>query len=602
MRNPEIILNHLVKNTSKKDYKFQRLYRNLFNKEFYITAYSRLAPKTGNMTKGTSNNTIDGFSLQKIDDLIEQMKTEKYQPRPARRVYIPKSNGKKRPLGIPNFYDKLVQEVIRMILESIYEKAFSKSSHGFRPNKSCHTALAEIKCNFMGSKWFIEGDIHAFFDNINHHILIKLLRKKIDDERFIRLIWKFLRAGYAEEWVFHKTYSGCPQGGIVSPILSNIYLNELDKYMEGYKTKFDKGKARKKNPEYKKLDSKIYSRRKKLKEVGMDSEKRQAIISEIKELREKMLEIPASDQMDPEYKRLHYTRYADDFIIGIIGSKKDAQEIKNDIQKFLEIKLDIELSQEKTLITHSNKFARFLGYDIAVSRNKDVKKIAQGNKKRTRNYQCNLYLSQDVWIKKLKEIGVFRIKKDGTWVPRPRRYLTNLSDVEIVNTYNAEIRGLYNYFKFARNVSVLNTFMYFMRYSLYMTFATKYDSSVPKIIKKHSFNRNFRVSYTTQSGEKYLYLYHNGFNMNLRANISSQLDLVPVTQKYGGTSELTQRLLANQCEWCGTKDGTMEVHHIRKLKDLKGRARWEQIMIARRRKTMILCLACHKKLHSGKLD
>lgn len=602
MRNPETILNHLVKNTSKKDYKFQRLYRNLFNKEFYITAYSRLAPKTGNMTKGTSAITIDGFSLQKIDDLIEQMKTEKYQPRPARRVYIPKSNGKKRPLGIPNFYDKLVQEVIRMILESIYEKTFSKSSHGFRPNKSCHTALAEIKCNFMGSKWFIEGDIHAFFDNINHHILIKLLRKKIDDERFIRLIWKFLRAGYAEEWVFHKTYSGCPQGGIVSPILSNIYLNELDKYMEEYKTKFDKGKARRKNPEYKKLDSKIYSRRQKLKEVGMDSEKRQVIISEIKELREKMLEIPASDQMDPEYKRLYYTRYADDFIIGIIGSKKDAQEIKNDIQKFLEIKLDIELSQEKTLITHSNKFARFLGYDIAVSRNKDVKKIAQGNKKRTRNYQCNLYLSQDVWIKKLKEIGVFRIKKDGTWVPRPRRYLTNLSDVEIINTYNAEIRGLYNYFKFARNVSVLNTFMYFMRYSLYMTFATKYDSSVPKIIKKYSFNRNFRVSYTTQSGEKYLYLYHNGFNMNLRANTSSQLDLVPVTQKYGGTSELTRRLLANQCEWCGTKDGTMEVHHIRKLKDLKGRARWEQIMIARRRKTMILCRTCHKKLHSGKLD
>lgn len=250
MRNPETVLNNLVKSTIKRDYKFERLYRNLFNKEFYILAYARLAPKVGNMTKGTSEVTIDGFSMKRIENLISQMRNEKYQPNPVRRVYIPKSNGKKRPLGIPTFEDKLVQEVIRMILEAIYDKTFSKSSHGFRPNKSCHTALAEIQVKFTGAKWFVEGDISSFFDNINHHILIKLLYKKIKDERFIRLIWKFLRAGYLEEWKYHKTFSGSPQGGIISPLLSNIYLNQLDKYMKEYKQKFDKGTARKKNPKY----------------------------------------------------------------------------------------------------------------------------------------------------------------------------------------------------------------------------------------------------------------------------------------------------------------------------------------------------------------
>lgn len=541
MRNPETILNNLVKSADKKDYKFQRLYRNLFNKEFYIVAYTRLAHKGSNFTKGISDIAIDRFSLKRVDELIGQMRTEKYQPKSARLMHILKSNGKRRRLGISNFNDKLVQEVIKMILEAIYEKTYSQNSHGFRPNRSCHTALVEIKCNFIGSRWFIKGDIHSFVNNMNHHILINLLRKKIEDKRFLRLIWKFLRAGYAEEWVFHKTYSGCPQGGIISPILSNIYLNELDMYVEEYKSKFDKGKEREKDSEYKNIYNKICTRQKKLTKLKINDEKYEEMLSEIKDLKKKMHEISEVNQIDKEYRRLYYTRYADDFIIGLIGSKEEAIKIKDDIEKFLKSKLDIVLSGEKRCITHSNKFVHFLGYNIAISRKNDGKKTFKSSKKKIRNLQCELYLSQDIWIKKLKELGIFRIKKDGTWIAKPRLYLMNLSDAEILNIYNNEIRGLYNYYKLAKNISVLKHFVYYMKYSLYMTLTSKYNSSISRIIRKYSFQGTFRVSYRTNTEEKYLYLYNKKFKMDFCVNKNSKVDTIATNYQYCYSTKLTQR-------------------------------------------------------------
>lgn len=600
MRNPEMVLNNLVTNATKKEYKFQRLYRNFYNPSFYIMAYAKLAPNSGNLTKGTTEQTIDGFGNERIERLIELIKSEQYQPAPARRVYIPKSNGKQRPLGIPSFEDKLIQEIVRLILEAIYEQNFSEHSHGFRPNRSCHTALTEIKCSFTGCKWFVEGDIKSFFDNINHHTLIKLLRKRIEDDRFIRLIWKFLKAGYMEEWQFHRTYSGTPQGGIISPILSNIYLNELDRFMEKFKTDFDKGKARKKSKEYKRIENKKGYWNGKLELAKDDEDKRKQIICKIKSLQKEALITPYSQPLDDSYKRVFYTRYADDFLIGIIGSKADAQKVKEEIKIFLTQELDIELSKEKTLITHSNKLARFLGYDISISRRQDVKTNIDGKKQRMHNYKCNLFVPQSAWINKLQEIGILTQKKDGSWRPIARPALLYLSDVEIVSTYNAEIRGLYNYYKLAKNVSVLNKFMYFMKYSIYMTFASKYKSSVPKILNKYMKDKKFTVWYSTKKGQKSISLYYDGFKID--KSISLNVDKIPNTMMYKVQTELTQRLKANQCELCGETNGKMEVHHVRKLKNLKGKAYWEKIMLARRRKTMILCETCHHKLHAGKLD
>ncbi|MFI3254894.1 MAG: reverse transcriptase domain-containing protein, partial [Eubacteriales bacterium] len=245
MRNPQNMLINLAKHSKKKDYKYERLYRLLYNEELFLLAYQNIYAKTGNMTAGVDGKTIDGMSIERINQLIESLKDESYQPNPSRRTYIPKKNGGKRPLGIPTFEDKLVQQVLKMILESIYEGSFQKSSHGFRPNRSCHTALIDIQTTYTGVKWFIEGDIKGFFDNIDHNVMINILKERIVDDRFLRLIRKFLNAGYVEDWKFHKTYSGTPQGGVVSPILANVYLDKLDQYMLEYVESFKKGRARK---------------------------------------------------------------------------------------------------------------------------------------------------------------------------------------------------------------------------------------------------------------------------------------------------------------------------------------------------------------------
>lgn len=257
LRNPIDVLNSLKSKSCNENYKFERLYRNLYNPDFYLLAYQNIYANEGNMTEGADGKTIDGMGMNRINGLIAQMKNHSYQPKPARRTYIKKKNGKLRPLGIPSVDDKLVQEIVRMILESIYDDSFSERSHGFRPNRSCHTALKQIKCEFTAVKWFIEGDIKGFFDNIDHQIMVALLRKRIQDEYFLALVWKFLKAGYLEDWVYHKTYSGTPQGSIISPILSNIYLDEFDKYMENYKNGFDQGNGKENNPEYRLLFGKL---------------------------------------------------------------------------------------------------------------------------------------------------------------------------------------------------------------------------------------------------------------------------------------------------------------------------------------------------------
>lgn len=349
-RSPEKVLNSLTGHGEDLNYKFERLYRILFNEEMYYVAYQRIYAKPGNMTAGTDGETIDLMSLSRIEKLINSLKDESYQPKPSKRVHIPKKNGKLRPLGVPAFNDKLLQEVVRMVLEAIYEGHFEDTSHGFRPKRSCHTALTDIQKTFSGVKWFVEGDIKGFFDNINHEILIEILKERISDDRFIRLIRKFLNAGYVENWIFHNSYSGTPQGGIISPILANIYLDKLDKFRKEYTEDFDKGKRRKRNKQAVSLEGKRHRVLKKL-ELVKDEKERSELIRLYKSYQKECLNYPDGDEMDENYRRFKYVRYADDFLIGIIGSKQEAMDIKEDIKNFLQEKLALELSDEKTLIT-----------------------------------------------------------------------------------------------------------------------------------------------------------------------------------------------------------------------------------------------------------
>src|SRR5713226_5717208 len=215
MRTAETILD-VIRERGKKGLPLERVYKLLFNKDLYLLAYGRIYRNKGAMTHGVTDETPDGMSLEKIDAIIETLRYERYQSLPARRTYILKKNGKKRPLGMPVWSDKLVQEVIRLILEAYYDPPFSHRSHGFRPKRGCHTELREIYQNWKGTVWFIEGDISHCFDKLNHELLLEILSEHIHDHRFIRLMRALLDAGYMEEWRLNQSLSGVPQGGIIS--------------------------------------------------------------------------------------------------------------------------------------------------------------------------------------------------------------------------------------------------------------------------------------------------------------------------------------------------------------------------------------------------
>lgn len=603
MRNPERVLNSLIEHSKTSSYRFERLYRILFNEEMFYVAYQRIYAKEGNMSEGSDGQSIDNMSLSRIEKLIASLKDESYQPQPSRRVYIPKKNGRMRPLGVPAFDDKLVQEVTRMILEAIYEGHFEYTSHGFRPNRSCHTALAQIQKSFSGAKWFIEGDIKGFFDNISHDVLISILKERISDDRFIRLIRKFLNAGYIEDWTFHKTYSGTPQGGIVSPLLANIYLDRLDKYMKEYIVKFDKGEKRRPSKVRKDFENARKRTVRKLKSVE-DENERAVLIQRIKTEDKERAMFPSCDEMDTDYKRLKYVRYADDFLIGIIGSKQDAKEVKEDIKNFLYEKLKLELSDEKTLITHTEDSARFLGYEIFVRKSNAQRRDIAGRLRRTYGKRVYLKISTETMRNKLLDYGVLEFRYQNgkeIWKPKCRSGLIFNDDLEILDRYNREIRGFYNYYSIANNCSELHNFRFIMEYSMYKTFAGKYKSSTRKINAKYRTNGKFTVRFTTKSGAvKERYFYDLGFRRK-NPMTDAGFDIMPYSIFDAGRTSLIDRLKAEKCEMCGATE-KLVMHHVRKLKNLEGKKSWERHMIARRRKTVAVCHSCHQKIHNGTLD
>lgn len=599
MQNANTILSMLnQKSQNDEHYVFQRIYRNLYNREFYVNAYARIQSKEGNMTEGVDNRTIDGFKYEMIDTLIEKLKTEQYYPKPVRRTYIPKKNGKTRPLGIPCFEDKLLQEVIRQLLESIYEPIFNDNSHGFRPDRSCHTALCQIKNTMRGANWVIEGDITGCFDNIDHTILLNILSQKIEDGRFIELIRRFLKAGYLEFKQMHRSLSGCPQGGIISPILSNIYLNEFDKYMDEIINKNTKGKKRRSNPEYQRLRGKRYTAIKK------------GNLEEIKRLTKVIQSIPSLDPMDSNFTRVKYVRYADDFVIEVIGSKEMAESIKEDVATFLKEKLSLELNQEKTLITNlGNEKANFLGYEFTKAYcNTKMGKDKQGNRKRTVNGQIQLLVPHKVISQKVREFTQY----GESFVFKPRLKLPVL---DIINEYNAEIRGLYNYYCLATNVSQrLYKFKYYHYFSMVHTIARKENISVKKVIKKYGIDvpvkdgtgtrRIVGVKYHTKKGEKTM-TYFNDRIVKKDFPEANVYDSFGYDIGFG--SQLITRLNANKCELCGSTEN-IEVHHVRKLKDIKDKYKkrgrhipnWVLTMSKMNRKTLIVCKDCHWDIHGGK--
>ena len=589
------ILTKLQENSKKNhDEVFTRLYRYLLRPDIYYVAYQHLYSNKGAGTKGVTDDTADGFSEIYIENIIEALKNEMYQPKPVRRTYIKKSNGKMRPLGLPVFTDKLIQEAIRMILEAIYEPIFSDYSHGFRPVRSCHTALAQIKKEFTGARWFIEGDIKGCFDNINHAVLVEIINQKIKDARFLKLIRSFLKAGYMEDWKYHETYSGCPQGGIISPILANIYLNELDRHVMKIKKEFDVATKARYTPEYTKLVGLRQRLHNKIKNSnGIEREK---LIEEYKTATAQMLKLPAKQCDD---KKIKYVRYADDFLIAVNGNRQDCEKIKQELTEFISTTLKMELSQEKTLITHSNTPARFLGYDVRVRRDQQIK---PKGKFKTRSMNNKVELSipfKDKIEKFLFSNGIVKQRSDnGKLEPIHRPQLLNRTDLEIVTIYNAELRGICNYYGLASNFNKLIYFNYLMEYSCLKTLAGKHRSKVSKIRAMYKDGTGkWAIPYETKTGIKKMY-----FANYADCKGKKFTDIVPQTAKNYShdVTTLESRLKAKICEVCGcTENDRYEIHHVNKVKNLKGKSEWEKVMIAKRRKTIVVCHKCHMAIHHG---
>jgi group II intron reverse transcriptase/maturase len=435
MQTAEVVLG-VLRERGRRGLPCTQLYRQMFNRDLYLLAYGNIYSNSGAMTPGASAETADGMSEDKIDQIIGLMRREKCRFSPARRVYIPKKNGKLRPLGMPSWSDKLAGEVVRLLLEAYYEPQFYDDSHGFRRERGCHTALREINDTWTGTAWFIEGDISDCFGSLDHQILLGILAEKIHDQRFLRLIRNMLKAGYLEDWEYHDTLSGCPQGGVVSPILSNIYLHKLDEFVEQELIpQYTRGARRKENPEYRRIaDRRRNARQRRDRAAARD------LVMQLRSL-------PSRDPADPGYRRLRYIRYADDHILGFTGPKAEAEQIKAKLAEFLRETLRLELNQQKTLITHArSQPARFLGYHI-MTQHCDTK-LTRGQ--RMANGRIALRVPPDV-----VKAQCARYREHGK--PWHRTRLQNLDDYDIVRIYGAEFRGVVNYYLLAQDAWRLNT-------------------------------------------------------------------------------------------------------------------------------------------------
>ena len=574
----------VLRERGRRGLPLERLYRQLFSPQLYLLAYGKLYSNKGAMTPGVDAETVDGMTLGKIGRIIDALRHERYRFRPARRVYIPKKNGKRRPLGLPTWSDKLVGEVVRLLLEAYYEPQFSGRSHGYRPRRGCHTALSEVVNTWKGTAWFIEGDIAQCFDAFDHSIMVKMLAENIHDNRFLRLIRNMLQAGYLEDWKFNATPSGVPQGGVVSPILSNIYLSKLDTFVETVlQPEYTRGVLRASNPEYLRTKSAIAQAH------------RRGDRAVVRALRKQSRGMPSKDPQDPGYRRLRYTRYADDVLLGLAGTKAEANEIRQRLAQFLRDDLKLELSESKTLITHGRTgAARFLGYEITVQHSDS--KITRG--RRAANGVIGLRVPLDV----IKTKCAPYLKRGK---PAHRAPLTNAHDHTIVSTYGAQYRGVVGYYLLAGDVWRLDRLHWVMETSMLKTLARKHDSSVTKMARK------YKATVVTPYGPRTCFqtIVNRGEG---RKPLVAQFGGIPLVHQKGAVltdhvpapdtrrKELVTRLLRGRCELCKSTDD-VQVHQVRKLADLnqpgQQQTPWAQHMARRRRKTLVVCGTCHANIH-----
>lgn len=571
-------------------------------------AYSNIKSKPGNMTKGTDLVTLDGISAPWLEGLSRSLQIEEYSPKPSRRVFIPKPNGKFRPLGVSSPRDKIVQQAMRIVLEAVLDPRFLDTSHGFRPRKGCHTALRQIR-EWKGVSWFIEGDIKGFFDNIDHHILAKLLEKHFNEPRLIHLYWKFVGAGYVDWEKDRKSiiYSdtGVPQGGIISPLLSNLILHELDIFVESLVKKYEKQSAGQKpylkSTEYHKFTMRINRLKKKIATLDKRSDSyRLAKVSYLKNIKHRRL--LRSLVLNPSFTKLRYVRYADDWIIGVWGNKKLCSNLKELIQKKLE-SLKLELSLEKTLITNARTGrAKFLGTFIKkLASNKGslpLLKSPQGDRRRSPT--GNIWMSAPILdiVKKLAS-KEFLIINGSRWTPKTIGKFTLLPVRDIILRYQSILNGLLNYYSFADNKRRFNKIFWILKESLRKTISRKLRLNQLEFSKSYGKkNITINIGKTSKGIDKVISfstpdLTRNPMRFLGIAKFRDPFDVVD-HQIY------TVKILDNPCANCNSTD-QVEMHHVRSIKTINVKLTpFDKMMAKINRKQVPLCRKCHLEVHQGK--
>jgi group II intron reverse transcriptase/maturase len=590
MQNAETVLD-VLRERGRRGLPLDEPYRQMFNPQLYLLAYGRIYANKGAMTPGATQETVDGMSMAKIGGIIEAMRCERYRFSPVRRVHIPKKSGKLRPLGLPTWSDKLAAEVVRLLLEAYYEPVFSDRSHGFRPGRGCHTALREVANTWTGTTWFIEGDLADCFGSFDHQVMLQILGENIHDNRFLRLVRNMCQAGYLEDWKWGATLSGVPQGGVASPILSNIYLHKLDVFVETVLIpEYTRGQLRARNPEYRKVQRAIAKAR--------EEEDRAAVRSLYKRLHS----LPSQDPCDPGYRRLRYCRYADDTLLGFAGPKAEAEQIKQRLAVFLRDELKLELSPAKTLITHArSQRARFLGYEIKVaSSDRRTRRPSASDRRNRRSLNGVIKLHVPATAINAKAARYLSRGK-----PACRNPMVNETDHGIVGRFGAEYRGFVQYYLLACDVQRLHRLRWVMETSMLKTLAGKHHSTVGKMAARfrakidtpHGPRTCFEAS-LVREGKKPLVARFGGIPLKRQktAFLTDRLLTGPIYP----TRELIKRLLAGRCELCGQAD-VIEVHHVRNLADLNRPGQpqppWAQVMAKRRRKSLAICGDCHALIH-----
>lgn len=584
-------------NTVNPNFVNKDLYRWICKDAALIEAYEQIKNNKGALTPGIGSLTLEGFGRQRIDKLRESLLNESWTPKPARRIMIPKPGKKeKRPLGIQGPEEKIVQAAVYRLLEAIYEPTFYNCSYGFRPNRGCHDALSDISQKYDGIIFAIEGDIKGMYDNVNHHILIDLLKRRINDERFISLIWKLLRTGYMKNKNPIVTPEiATPQGSIVSPILANIYLHEFDTFMQSIVTESAKGSSRTKvmTPISMELKIKRKSIERKIARIEkgkiVKNTTREQLLKDIRALRMKSLTVRTYKDPQP---RVYYHRYADDFIIGIAGSYNLAETIKDQCSGYLSKELNLTLSQDKTKITNIRKApALFLGHEIIIDTSNRLKYVHVKGKtpflKRTTGKFVKLQAPMERAINRMHLKGFC----NGEGFPTPKRNWTNQEDNQIVQLYNITIRGWFHFYKGAHYQHRLGRMWYIMRYSCAMTLASKHKSSLSKIFKKHG--ALIKVLYGKPDKPKSIELFKPDMKERSRKFYVGKQVRDPYALIAYRTS---QTMIDDKCAICGQPSSHM--HHLNpQRKANPGTSSYVSGLL--KRKQIPTCVECHIKIHNG---